>query len=108
MKAGPGLRSGINRSSSLSLVIHGIPSSFRRRPESRGVGRGDCSAGACPSLGRAARSRTLLARRTTIFILLCGLRKAMVIPAEAGIQGEGNGNQPTLAPRNSPNQEPSN
>ena len=26
-------------------------SSFRRRPESRGVGRGDCSAGACPQLG---------------------------------------------------------
>ena len=27
-------------------------SSFRRRPESRGVGRGECSAGACPPLGR--------------------------------------------------------
>ena len=25
--------------------------SFRRRPESRGVGRGECSAGACPPLG---------------------------------------------------------
>ena len=27
-------------------------SSFRRRPESRGVGRGECSAGACPPLGQ--------------------------------------------------------
>ena len=32
---------------------HEFPgSSFRRRPESRGVGRGECSAGACPPLGR--------------------------------------------------------
>ena len=31
------------------------------------------------------------ARRPTIFILLCGLRNAMVIPALAGIQGEGCG-----------------
>ncbi len=31
MKACPGLRSGINRSSSLSLVIRGIPSSFVRK-----------------------------------------------------------------------------
>ena len=29
------------------------------------------------------------ARGLTIFILLCGLRKAMVIPAFAGIQREG-------------------
>ena len=28
-------------------------------------------------------------RRRPIFILLCGLRKAMVIPAKAGIQGSG-------------------
>ena len=29
-----------------------LVSSFRRRPESRGVRRGECSAGACPPLGR--------------------------------------------------------
>ena len=67
MKACPGLRSGIDRSGSLSFAIRDIPWSFRRTPESRGVGRGDCSAGACPQL------------RTDRF--LCGLREAMVIPA---------------------------
>ena len=57
MKACPGPRSGIDRSGSLSFAIRGIPSSirrpissFRRRPESRGVGRGDSSVGACPQL----------------------------------------------------------
>ena len=66
MKACPGLRSGINRSSSLSLVIRGIPSSFRpfirhsgesRNPE--GWGEGIVALGLVPSLGRTARSRTL-------------------------------------------------
>ena len=35
--------------------------SFRRKPESRGVGRGDCSAGACPQL-RTDRSFAQVAR----------------------------------------------
>ena len=43
----------IDRSASLSLVIRHLDqsghSSFRRRPESRGVGRGGCSTVACPS-----------------------------------------------------------
>ena len=47
MKACPGLRSGIDRSGSLSFAIRGIPSPIR----------------------------------PPIFILLCGLREAMVIPA---------------------------
>ena len=56
MKACPGLRSGIDRCGSLSFAIRPFVnpaphSSFRRRPESRGVGRGECSAGACPPLG---------------------------------------------------------
>ena len=34
------------------LVVPAPHSSFRRRPESRGAGRGECSAGACPPLGR--------------------------------------------------------
>ena len=36
----------------LRIVIPAPISSFRRRPESRGAGRGECSAGACPPLGR--------------------------------------------------------
>ena len=55
----------IDRSSSLSLVIRDIPwsfrplnSSFRRRPESRGVGTGGCSAGACPQLGAGCVAQT--------------------------------------------------
>ena len=35
------------------IVIPAPHSSFRRRPESRGAGRGKCSAGACPPLGSA-------------------------------------------------------
>ena len=63
MKACPILRSGIDRSGSLSPVIRGIPSSFRppkssfrRRPESRGVG---AARGLVPNLGRTARWPTL-------------------------------------------------
>ncbi len=82
MKACPGLRSGIDRSGSLSFAsrhpfaIRGIPSPIRppirhsgegRNPE--GVGRGKTT--------RRWKKRT----RHPIFILSCGLRKAMVIPA---------------------------
>ena len=77
MKACPGLRSGIDRSSSLSLVIRDIPWSFRplnssfRRSKAcpvprygagiqrRGRGEGIVALGLVPSLGRAARSRKL-------------------------------------------------
>ena len=66
MKACPGLRSGIDRISSLSLVIRGIPSPIRppirhsgegRNPE--GSGEGIVALGLVPSLGRTARSRKL-------------------------------------------------
>ena len=76
----------IDRSGSLSFAIRGIPSPIRppirhsgggRNPE--GVGRGK------------ATNRWKKLNRTTIFILLCGLRKAMVIPAKAGIQRGGDG-----------------
>ena len=61
MKACPGLRSGIDRSSSLSFAIRGIHSSFRpidssfpRTRESRGAGGGKTAASlrtkACPGL----------------------------------------------------------
>ena len=79
MKACPGLRSGIDRSRSLSLVIRGIPSSlrplnssFRRSkacwgPEStpirgrnpEGWGEGIVARGFVPRLGRAASSPAL-------------------------------------------------
>ena len=54
MKACPGLRSGmpLRRFDCASESHQSSVSSFRRRPESRGVGRGECSAGACPPLGR--------------------------------------------------------
>ena len=61
MKACPGLRSGIDRSSSLSLVIPApqfvIPAikSMPRTPirgrNPERVGRGECSAGPCPQPG---------------------------------------------------------
>ena len=96
MKACPGLRSGIDRSGSRSDAIRPplgsgwgvagipspirctpqirffIPSSFRRRPESEGVGR------LRQPLIRHSRQNP---PRPPIFILLCGLREAMVIPA---------------------------
>ena len=97
MKACPGLRSGIDRSGSLSFAIRGIPSSIRppirhsgeepapnpdTGPESRGCGEGVVALGLVPSSGRTARSRKLHhPASVTIFILLCGLRKATVTPA---------------------------
>ena len=66
MKACPGLRSGIDRSGSLSFAIRGIPSSIRppirhsgegRNPE--GWGEGIVARGLVPRLGRAASSPAL-------------------------------------------------
>ena len=62
MKACPGLRSGIDRSSSLSLVIPAIKSMPRtpirgRNPE--GSGEGIVARGLVPRLGRAASSPAL-------------------------------------------------
>ncbi len=63
MKACPGLRSGIDRSGSLSFAIRGIPSPIRphirhsgegRNPE--GWGEGNVALGLVSSLGRAAHS----------------------------------------------------
>ena len=45
------LRQPLIRHSRHPLVNPAPNSSFRRRPESRGAGRGECSAGACPPLG---------------------------------------------------------
>ena len=76
MKACPGLRSGIDRSGSLSFAIRGIPSSIRPPIRHSGEGRNPEGVGR----GKATRRWKKLTRRP-IFILLCGLRKAMVIPA---------------------------
>ena len=76
MKACPRLRSGIGRSSSLSLVIRGIPSPIRPPIRHSGEGRNPEGVGR----GKATRRWKKLTRRP-IFILLCGPRKAMVIPA---------------------------
>ena len=84
MKACPGLRSGIDRSGSLSFAIRGIPSSIRPPIRHSGEGRNPEGAGR----GKATRRWKKLTRRP-IFILLCGPRKAMVIPAKAGIQRGG-------------------
>ena len=68
MKACPGLRSGIDSRHS-----------FRHSSESwnpEGVGRGETT------------RRWKKPARHPIFILLCGPLRSMVIPAEAGIQGE--------------------
>ena len=86
MKACPGPRSGIDRSGSLSFAIRGIPSSIRPPNRHSGEGRNPEGVGR----GKATRRWKKLARRP-IFILLCGLRKAMVIPAKAGIQGKRRG-----------------
>ena len=45
------LRQPLIRHSRHPFVNPAPNSSFRRRPESRGAGRGECSAGACPPLG---------------------------------------------------------
>ena len=81
MKACPGLRSGIDRSGSLSFAIRGIPSPIRPPVRHSGEGRNPEGVGR----GKATRRWKKLTRRP-IFILLCGPRKAMVIPAKAGIQ----------------------
>ena len=77
MKACPGLRSGIDSRHS---------SSFRRRPESRRGGDGSDD---------QTMEQTDPSHNFHPLILLCGLRKAMVIPAKAGIKrgmgGEGRG-----------------
>ena len=76
MKACPGLRSGIDRSGSLSFAIRGIPSPIR--PPNRHSGEGRNPEG----VGRGKTTRRWKKRtRHPIFILSCGLRKAMVIPA---------------------------
>ena len=80
MKACPGLRSGIDRSGSHSFAIRGIPSSIRPPIRHSGEGRNPEGVGR----GKATRRWKKLTRRP-IFILLCGLRKAMVISAKAGI-----------------------
>ena len=85
MKACPGLRSGIDRSGSLSFAIRGIPSPIRPPIRHSGEGRNPEGVGR----GKTTRRWKKPAQRTTIFILLCGLRKAMMIPANAGIQGRG-------------------
>ena len=91
------LRQPLIRHSRHPFVNPAPHSSFRRRPESRGVGRGDGSAvedfarrGACPPPTADRRSTG-----GAIFILLRGRANAMVIPAKAcpglrygsGIQG---------------------
>ena len=121
-KACPGLRSGIDRSGSLSFAIRGIPSSIRpldssfpRKRESRGA-RGDKTAAslrtkACPGL----RSRMNVCRHDR-WSRYAGVRwnplalvipaPQIVIPAKAGIQrgGVGCGNDArTLPPTNASN-----
>ena len=75
-KACPGLRSGIDRSGSLSFAIRGIPSSIRPPIRHSGEGRNPGGVGR----GKTTRRWTKPTHRPT-FILLCGLRKAMAIPA---------------------------
>ena len=77
MKACPGLRSGIDGSNSLSLIIRGIPSPIRPPIRHSGEGRNPEGVGR----GKTTRRWKKPARPPTIFILLCGLRKARVIPA---------------------------
>ncbi len=81
MKACPGLRSGIDRSCSLSFAIRGIPSSIRPHIRHSGEGRNPGGEGRSKPTRRWKKPT----HRPT-FILLCALRKTMVIPAKAGIQ----------------------
>ena len=76
MKACPGLRSGIDRSGSLSFAIRGIPSSIRPPIRHSGEGRNPGGVGR----GKTTRRWKKPTHRPT-FILLFGLRKAMAIPA---------------------------
>ena len=78
-----------DRSSSFSFAIRGISWQFRPPIRHSGEGRNDGWAerglwhrGLFSAWG-AGLSWTLLARRADIFILSCGLRKAMVIPAKS-------------------------
>ena len=82
-QACPGLRSGIDRSGSHSFAIRGIPSSIRPPNRHSGEGRNPEGVGR----GKTTR-RWKKPARHPIFILLCGPLRSMVIPAEAGIQGE--------------------
>ena len=86
MKARPGLRSGIDRSGSLSFAIRGIPSSIRphirhsgegRNPE--GWGEGNVALGLVPSLGRTASWTVLHCRGPTHF-------RALMWPSPAGVR----------------------
>ena len=86
MKACPGLRSGIDRSGSLSFAIRGIPSSIRPPNRHSGDRRHapypDTGAGIQKGWGGVRPTRRWKKpTRHPIFILLCGLRRAMVIPA---------------------------
>ncbi len=92
MKACPGLQTGIDRSSSLSLVIRGIPSPFAASlrqsgppfviPAIEGMPRTPIRGRNPGGVGRGKTTRRWKkpTHRPT-FILLCGLRKAMAIPA---------------------------
>ncbi len=72
MKACPGLRSGIDRSGSLSFAIRGIPSSIRPPIRHSGEGRNPGGVGRGKTTGRWKKPT----HRPT-FILLFGLRKAI-------------------------------
>ena len=89
--------------------------SFPRKRESRGVGRGECSAGACPPLGRmggvaesavpirrtkpqlqlfipwcaGASRHERLVRKCALTAFECASDPPSVIPAKAGIQRGG-------------------
>ena len=62
------------------FIIRGIPSPLRPPFRHSGEGRNPEGGG----VRRPDDEKT--ARRITIFILLCGLHKPMVIPSKAGIQ----------------------
>ena len=92
MKACPGLRSGIDRSGSLSFAIRGIPSPFAASlrqsgppfviPAIEGMPRTLIRGRNPEGVGRGKTTRRWKKpTRHPIFILLCGLRRAMVIPA---------------------------
>ena len=77
MKTCPGLQSGIDRSSSLSLVIRGIPSSIRPPIRHSGEGRNPGGVGR----GKTTR-RWKKPTHRPIFIPLCGLRKAIGVSGD--------------------------
>ena len=81
----------IDRSASLSFAIRGIPLSIRppirhsgegRNPE--GWGEGIVALDLVPPLTAHRKfARVCATRRRAIFVLSCGLRKAIVIPANS-------------------------